>query len=179
LHNITTTFYDADGNQVDVKEFLTTLFGKLPNFFKSEEKLREIWASPNTREKLLNELKTLGYGIGELKGLQQAIQADNSDVFDVLSFIAFDNKPVSRKLRIQNTQHYLNTIATNQQEFINFVLSQYQNNGFEELSLDNLPRLLEVKYNSISDANALLGGLDNVKNTFIELQRCLYEKQAS
>jgi type I site-specific restriction endonuclease len=179
VHTIKTTFYNADGNQVDVKEFLTTLFGKLPDFFRNEEQLREVWADPNTRDNLLNQLKNIGYGIQELKDLQHIVRAENSDIFDVLSFIAFDKQPISRIERIKNTYFYINKITKQQQEFISFVLTQYQNKGFEELSLNNLPQLLEVKYNTISDANIVLGSLDNIKHTFVELQHHLYNKKVS
>jgi type I restriction enzyme R subunit len=179
VHTIKTTFYNTDGKQVDIKEFLTTLFGKLPDFFRNEEQLREVWADPNTRDNLLNQLKNIGYGIQELKDLQHIVRAENSDIFDVLSFIAFDKQPISRIARIKNTYFYINKITKQQQEFISFVLTQYQNKGFEELSLNNLPQLLEVKYNTISDANIVLGSLDNIKHTFVELHHHLYNKKVS
>jgi type I restriction enzyme, R subunit len=37
------------------------MFGALPEMFKSEDELQEIWSRPDTRKKLLEELKGKGY----------------------------------------------------------------------------------------------------------------------
>ena len=57
--------------------------------FKNVDELRKIWSNPITRKALLDKLAEAGYGINELKSLQQLINAENSDIFDVLEYISF------------------------------------------------------------------------------------------
>ena len=61
--NNRTSFWDASGKPISAKEFIEKLFHNLPNFFKSEEELREIWSKPETRKQLLTNLKNSGYSV--------------------------------------------------------------------------------------------------------------------
>ena len=51
-HMISTSFWSADGKPISAEEFLQKLFGKLPEFFKSEDELRKIWSNPVTRRSI-------------------------------------------------------------------------------------------------------------------------------
>ena len=62
----------------------------------------------------------------------------------------------------------------NQKEFIDFVLSRYVEGGVEELDLDRLSSLIELKYSTIHDGLQVLGNVDEIKNTFIDFQKHLY-----
>jgi len=41
-----TSFWNADGTPISAEEFMVQLFGTLPDFFTSEQELRELWADP-------------------------------------------------------------------------------------------------------------------------------------
>ena len=43
------------------------LFGHLPDFFKNEQELRELWSRPDTRAKLLEGLAEKGFGKAQLE----------------------------------------------------------------------------------------------------------------
>ena len=104
-HMISTLFYDVDGNPISSAEFLESLFGELPNFFKDEDELREIWSNPATRKILLEELDDAGYSNEDLRNLQKLINAENSDLYDVLEYVAnSNNKPISRNERAQQVK---------------------------------------------------------------------------
>ena len=49
-HAITTTFIGPGGKPMTVQEFLNSLYGKLPDLFKSEAELKKIWSNPITRK---------------------------------------------------------------------------------------------------------------------------------
>jgi len=51
--NVETRYIDEHGKPVSATEFLQKLIGQLPELYQSEEQLRELWANPETREKLL------------------------------------------------------------------------------------------------------------------------------
>ncbi len=172
---IQTSFWSSDGKPISAEEFLQNLFGKLPDFFKDENELRKIWSNPITRKSLLDKLAEAGYGLNELKTLQQLISAENSDIFDVLEYISFAIKPVSREERVAKAQsNIFKSLDNNQKEFLEFVLSKYIETGIEELSQEKLPELLKIKYLAINDATELLGGVDKIRETFINFQKHLY-----
>lgn len=62
-----------------------------------------------------------------------------------------------------------------QKEFLEFVLSKYIESGVEELDQEKLPDLLTLKYQAIRDAEEILGGVENIRSTFIGFQKYLYE----
>ncbi len=177
-HMIATSFWSADGKPISAEEFLHNLFGSLPEFFKSEEELRLIWSNPITRKTLLKKLDEAGYGKSELKVLQQLINAEKSDLFDVLEYIFnSDNIPITREARVEAAQETIFALLNEKQrEFIQFVLSKYIETGVEELDQEKLPVLLTNKYQSFEDAGAILGDLSKVKDLFIEFQKHLYKQ---
>ncbi len=127
----------------------------------------------------MNTLKEAGYDIENLKKLQNLINAQNSDIFDVLEYInsSFKVKPISRKDRVEKTKNYIfQTLNEKQKKFLEFVLKNYIKDGFEELDQEKLPNLLEIQYHSLLDAKKELGNLENIKNIFIGFQKHLYNE---
>lgn len=62
-------------------------------------------------------------------------------------------------------------LDSNQKEFLEFVLSKYIERGVEELDQEKLPSLLELKYHAVSDAAERLGGVQKIRNLFIQFQK--------
>jgi len=176
-HMVATTFLSADGKPMSAEEFLKSLFGALPEFFKDENELRKIWSNPITRKAFLEKLFDAGYGKDELVTLQKLINAEKSDLFDVLEYISFAIKPITREERVAQAQTKIfERLDNKQKEFIEFVLSKYIESGVEELDQEKLPDLLTLKYQAIRDAEEILGGVDNIRTTFIGFQKYLYEE---
>lgn len=178
-HMTMTSFYHPDGTPMSAQQFMELLFGKLPEFFKDEEELRIIWSFPSTRAKLLEGLAEKGFGGDQLAEMQKVIDAEKSDLFDVLANIAYALAPLTReeraaKARAIITQHF----NTKQQTFLEFVLSHYVAVGVEELAQEKLSPLLKLKYhNSIPDAVADLGRPDEIGKVFAGFQKYLYQGQ--
>ena len=174
-HMMSTSYWGTNGRPISAEEFIRTLFGTLPSFFKSEEDLRTIWSNPMTRRTLLQKLSEAGYGLEELTILQQLIDAEKSDLFDVLDYISFSIKPITREDRVLNAASTIfNGLDSRQKEFLEFVLSKYIETGVSELDQHKLPSLLELKYHSIADAVDYLGSVERIKNTFVSFQKHLY-----
>lgn len=176
-HMISTSFWSADGKPISPEEFLNNLFGELPNFFKSEEELRRIWSNPMTRKTLLEKLADAGFGKDELAALQKLIDAEKSDLFDVLEYVLnSDIKPMTREARASAAQPSIVALLNHQQkEFIDFVLSKYIESGVEELKQEKLPMLLNNKYHSLEDAKEVLGEVKNISSLFMDFQKHLYQ----
>ncbi len=174
---ISTSFWSADGKPISAEEFLNNLFGELPNFFKSEAELRKLWSNPITRRTLLEKLEEAGFGLEELNTLRKLIDAEKSDLFDVLEYVFnSDIKPITRKERVAVAEATIFTLLNEKQkEFIEFVLSKYIETGVGELDQSKLPILLTTKYQSLSDAQKVLGEVSSISSLFIEFQKYLYK----
>lgn len=174
-HMVSTSFWSADGKPISAEEFIQSIYGQLPEFFKSEEELRRIWSVPTTRKAFLDKLADNGYGVDELTSLQKLVNAEKSDLFDVLSYVSFEITPLERLERANASKStaFLG-LDTNQKEFLEFVLSKYVENGYEELDEEKLPVLLNLKYQAIADAVSILGGVDRIRDTFLGFQKVLY-----
>ena len=173
-HMVSTSFWNPDGTPISAEEFLKNLFGELPTFFKDEEELIEIWSRPDTRKKLLDELKEKGFAKEQLEEFQRVLHAENSDLFDVLAYVAFHSTIIERTTRAERAKIYLHNYDAKQQEFLNFVLKQYINSGIYELDEEKLSPLLLLKYNAINDAKKALGDIATIRKTFIGFQGYLY-----
>ncbi len=176
-HMISTSFWGADGKPISVEEFMNKLYGALPSYFQTEEELRQIWSDPITRKALLDKLADAGYGQAEMAELQKLVDAEKSDLFDVLEYISFYVQPITREQRVsQASQKILEGLTLAQRSFIEFVLFKYITSGVEELDQSRLPNLIELKYHSISDATEVLGGVDEIRNLFFNFQKHLYKQ---
>jgi type I restriction enzyme R subunit len=160
-------------------QFLESLFGMLPEFFKDEGQLRELWSDPATRKALLAGLADKGFGREALAEMQKAIEAENSDLFDVLAYVAYTRPPITREERAVFAKAGINTSYRNNRQlaFLDFVLSHYVDQGVDELDLDKLSQLLRLKYHAVADATAELGTPEQIRNVFIVFQKYLYQDQ--
>jgi type I restriction enzyme R subunit len=175
-HMMATTFWHPDGTPMSAQQFMEMLFGKLPDFFHSEAELRKLWSAPDTRAKLLQGLAEKGFGHDQLAEMQKIIDAEKSDLFDVLAHVAYALPPVTRAVRADQARVYINSnFNAKQQTFLDFVLSHYVSVGVEELNQEKLKPLLLIKYhNSIQDAVADLGKPEEIGRVFAGFQKYLY-----
>ena len=174
------SFWHPDGTPMSAQQFLEMLFGKLPEFFKDEDELRALWSDPDTRARLLEGLAEKGFGREQMAEMQKIIDAENSDLFDVLAHVAYALPPLTREERATRAKLAMGTrFSTKQRVFLGFVLSQYVKVGVEELDRGKLSPLLKLKYhNAISDAWADLGRPEEVGYIFAGFQKYLYQPGA-
>ena len=180
-HMVCTTFWHPDGTPMSAQQFMEMLFGKLPEFFKDEAELRALWSAPETRKKLLQGLAEKGFGGEQLAEMQKIIEAEKSDLFDVLAHVAYALPPVTRAERAASAKVIISThFNSKQRVFLDFVLSHYVRVGVEELDQDKLTPLLRLRYhNSIADALADLGRAEEIGWVFADFQKYLYQQQAA
>jgi type I restriction enzyme R subunit len=173
---IATSFWSSDGKPISAEEFLNNLFGALPNLFKNEEELRTLWSNPMTRKVLLEKLEDAGFPKSDLLIVQQLVNMEKSDLFDVLEYVFNGNyNSLTREQRVAASQATIFAILNDKQkEFIEFVLSKYVETGVEELDQEKLPILLTNKYQSLEDAKEMLGNAGEISKLFIEFQKYLY-----
>ncbi|MDN3509582.1 MAG: DEAD/DEAH box helicase family protein [Candidatus Neptunochlamydia sp.] len=176
---VSTTYYHPDGKPMASQEFIQCLFKKLPTFFTSEEALEKIWSNIETRKNLLDTLEKEGFGKEQLLEISHIIDADKSDLFDVLRYIAYATPVLTRKERAAQAKKIIpNYFDPQEQVFLNFALDEYVKIGIEQLDKDNLFPLIRLKYHSIEDASShLRKHPDQLKNAFHQFQQYLYQSQ--
>ncbi|MFH1865754.1 MAG: type I restriction-modification enzyme R subunit C-terminal domain-containing protein, partial [Candidatus Eisenbacteria bacterium] len=176
-HMMATSYWSPDGKPMSASQFVERLFGELPELFKDEDELRKIWSRPDTRRKLLDGLVERGYGEAQLDELSRMIDAEKSDLYDVLAYIAFARPTITREERVSTHKRQIfEDYGDKQREFLDFVLEQYVKQGVGELDQEKLPHLLELKYHAVADAVAVLGNVTNVREMFVGFQEHLYAR---
>ena len=177
-HMTATTFWGPDGKPMSAAQFVERLFGELPALFTNEEELRGLWSQPDTRKRLLEALGEKGFGDPQLTEIKRMIDAEKSDLYDVLAYIAFALAPITRAERVntRKVRIFSQYDDARLQTFLDFVLSEYVNEGVGELDDSKLPHLLSIKYRAVNDAARELGGIARIRETFIGFQKHLYER---
>ena len=175
-HISSAMYWSPEGKPITAREFVERMFDDLPQFFDNEDKLREIWSDPTTREKLLNDLSEAGYDAERLDSMKDLIEAKDSDVYDILAYVAYAAETRTRKERVKSAQPAISAAySEKQREFIGFILDKYVEDGVQELAASKMPSLINLKYHTINDAVRVLGPPAAIGETFIGFQKHLYE----
>ena len=179
-HMMVTSFWHPDGTPMSSQQFMEMLFGRLPDFFKNEDELRALWSAPDTRVKLLQGLAEKGFGAQQMEEMQRIINAENSDLFDVLAHVAYAMPTLTRAERAAHAKTAINgNFGEKQKSFLDFVLAHYVAEGVYELDQEKLAPLLRLKYHdSIADAVNDLGKPEFIGSLFTGFQKYLYQKVA-
>lgn len=174
-----TSYWHPDGTPLSAVEFIELLLGELPEFFKDEAELRAIWSVPDTRAKLLAGLAEKGFGHEQMAEMRRIIDAEKSDLFDVLAYVAYAIPTLTREERATTAKVEISAhFDTKQQAFLDFVLAHYVSEGVQELDQEKLKPLLQLKYNSMIDAIADLGQPEEIGTVFAGFQQYLYQGAA-
>ena len=144
-----TSFWHPDGTPMSAQQFMEQLFG----------------------------LAEKGFGKEQLLEMQKIIDAENSDLFDVLAHVAYALPPLSREQRAVRAKVEIHAhFNSKQQAFLDFVLAHYVQVGVEELDREKLTPLLRIKYHgAIADAVADLGRPEEIGRVFAGFQKYLYQ----
>lgn len=170
-----TTYWSPEGKPITAAEFLERLFGDLSGIVADEDQLRATWSDPDNREHFLDQLSDRGYDADRLNDIRGLVDAQDSDLFDVLSYILFTNQPKTRHERADHVRAGdLAVVDENMREFLLSILAAYEDRGESELATKKLGTFLTARYGSVSESKAKLGGLDAVRSAFRTMQASLY-----
>ena len=176
---ISTEFLGENGKPMSVQDYLQQFYNDLPEFFQDEEQLCALWSQPDTRQGLLDGLQAKGYSVAQLKLLSRAINAEHSDLFDVLAHIRFALPLKTREQRVAERKALINKGYNYQQlAFIDFILGHYIDQGVGELSTLKLKTFIDLKYQGIRDMPSELGNVAGVRKLFMDVQQKLYQSRA-
>lgn len=171
----TTTYWGPDGKPISAAEFLERLFGDLSGIVTDEDQLRTVWSDPDTRERFVGQLIDRGYDQDRLNDIRKLVDARDSDLFDVLSYVLFTNPPKTRIERADSVRSGGMTEAKHETKALLLaILAAYEERGESKLATKKLGTFLTARYGSVSEGKAKLGGLDAIKAAFRAMQTTLY-----
>ncbi len=150
------------------KEQITTMFPSMNEF-------RSKWNDLQERQHILDELENNGISIDQLMEITKQQEADP---FDLLCFVAFDLKPLTRKQRAdllkKNKPDFFAHYSEKAKVVLELILAKYVDYGLNQIN----PSIISVEPiaqqgNSIEIVNEF-GGIDEFKKAIEELQTLLY-----
>ena len=107
---------------------------------------------------MLDRLAEEGVSLESLITIQKVISSEETDIFDVLEYFAYNKNPLPKSKRAELVrQNLYNKLTDKQQEFIEFLLDSYLEKGHEALTSQNMSQLLKIKYNSLQDGLLQIG----------------------
>lgn len=172
---VSTSFWSADGKPISAEKSLANLYGTLPEFFKNEAELRSLWSNPVAPQSPAGKAGRCRLWANGASHLAGSGSSREQRLVRRIGIHLLRNK--ANLARIPRSFRPLASLAPlnkRQQEFLDFVLSKYIESGVDELDDEKLPNLLELKYQSISDATEVLGEVKGIRATFVEFQKHLY-----
>ena len=178
LHTEWNEKIEFDNRLMTVDEFIQELFGRMPRLFAGQDDLRKRWSNPKSRSELLDMLGNEGFSPEMLQMVSKLLQMEKADLLDVLEYIAYNTPAVERAERAQRVRdNWLKTLPQRQQEFFDFILQYYTDNGYTELGDDRLNHFVNIKYNnSPQDAMHQLGVTPKeLRSIYLTMQVNLYD----
>ena len=176
-HMMATTFWSPDGTPMSAAAVpRSAVRRRCPSSSRTRTSCARSGAAPTRARRCWPAWPRRASAASQLAEMQQMIDAEKSDLFDVLAYIAFaagaDHPRGARPDAASRRSS--SPYDDKQQAFLDFVLSQYVSEGVDELDEAKLPELLHLKYRTISDAMTQLGGPAQIRAAFIGFQQHLY-----
>jgi len=175
--DIETRYLDpSTWKHLNSSDFIKKIIWDLPNFYKDENQLRKIWSNPETRWKLLNSLSNVWLDTEQIKDLKKMFNAENSDIFDILSHVSFDSLMKIRKERSQFWEIIISKYESlKAKDFLKFLLDIYVRDWILSFKEDWLSTKIAL-YNKWQPREIAeeFWGIKELKVAYYELQRGLY-----
>lgn len=168
------SIYDTDGKLLKqesiedyTKESIIGTYQTLDNFIQT-------WNEEQKKEVIRNMLKEKGIDLELIKKDQNMTDVDD---FDFICHIAFDQKPLTRRERVNNVKKrgLFGKYGEAAKEVINALLDKYAELGIYDIeSTEILKQNPFTKYGKPARIAALFGGNENYRQAIRELEKEIY-----
>lgn len=173
-------YLDADGRLItdsfrvllkdDIKKSLLKQFGSLTEFLRR-------WSAADRKQAVLDELADLGI---PLEVLQQAVKnGDELDAFDLVTHVAFDQKPLTRRERANKVKKrdVFAKYGDQARMVLEALLEKFADHGISDLED---PKVLELPpFDQIGTKTqirrSIFGGVEQYAQAVHELEQALYD----
>ena len=139
-HMMATSYWSPDGKPISANQIdREAVWRAAAASSRTRMNCGDSGASPDTRKALAASLAEKGFGGEQLAEISRMINAEKSDLFDVLAYIAFALAPITRSERVETRRgDIFSRYDPKLQAFLDFVLAQYVKQGVEELDQEKL-----------------------------------------
>ena len=173
---VITKYLDAHGKLVidDLRDYsrqkLNQEFGSLKDFLRR-------WSETERKEKLLAELEKQGIPLNFLKEIVP--NGNELDIFDLITHIAFDQKPLTRSERVKQVrkQDYFSQYNDQARAVLDALLDKYALQGIR--SIENPTILGKPPFDKIADKRQIrhniFGSPEQFSHALTELENALYQ----
>lgn len=150
------------------KEHITTMFSSVSDFHHK-------WNDLQARKHIMEELENNGISIEQLMDITKQKEVDP---FDLLCFVAFDLKPLTRKQRVdllkKNKADFFSHYTDKAKDILNMISEKYIDFGLNQIRPDIISaEPIRQSGNEIVIVNEF-GGMDKYKQAIEQLQTLLY-----
>lgn len=177
--NIETTYVGMDGIPLKTEDYLELLIGVLGRLYNDEDGLRSIWSNPSNRKEMLHKLREMHIDEEQLDDLKLIFEAEDSDIYDILTHISFNLEIKTRSERVihvENSKFVEKFHNEKAKEFIEFILNRYEKDGVKELDEDKLGKLVDLSgLGSVREVADNFGGITQMRDEYFELQKEIYK----
>ncbi len=173
-------YLDADGKLIteefrvhlkdEIRKTLQAQFGTLTEFLRH-------WSESDRKHAIIQELKEQGVPISVLR--EAVPNGDGFDVFDLISHIAFDQKPLTRKERANNVKkrNYFGKYGDQARAVLEALLEKYADHGIVDIED---PKVLELPpFDTMGSKTqirrGIFGSTDKFAKAITELEQALYD----
>lgn len=177
-----TQYLDASGKLItedyrvnlkdEIKKTLQAQFGSLDEFLRR-------WGEAERKQAVIEELEDQGI---PLELLAQAVpNSGEFDVFDLVVHIAFDQKPLTRRERVNNVKrrNVFAKYSGQARAVLETLLEKYADHGISDIEA---PKVLELppldQYGTKTQIRrGIFGGVEQYSQAITELEEALYEEK--
>ena len=103
-HMIATSFGVRMVGQYQYRSLWIICLALCRNSLRARRSFARYGQTPVTRKAFLEKIAAIGYGKDELEMLQKMIDAEQSDLFDVLNYVSFLSPTISRVARVEQAK---------------------------------------------------------------------------
>jgi type I restriction enzyme R subunit len=150
------------------KEQIATLFPTSEDFISS-------WCNLPDRQRIIDRLEESGVSIEHLLELTKL---NDADPFDMLCYLAFDIKPLTRKQRAEqlkkNKPDFFINYSAKAQTILNMILEKYIDYGLNQIKPDIIYVVPISERGNPMEIVSEFGGIEGFKKAVEELQILLY-----
>lgn len=169
------SIYDTDGKLLKQESIEDYTKESIIGTYQTLENFIQTWNGEQKKEVIRNMLKEKGIDLELIKNDQNMTDVDD---FDFICYIAFNQKPLTRRERAENVKKrdIFGKYGEAAREVINALLDKYAELGIYDIeSTEILKQNPFTKYGKPSRIAALFGGNDKYRAAIRELENELYK----
>lgn len=170
--------YDADGKLLRQENIIDYTKSNILGQYASLESFIRRWTAEEKKSAIQSMLSERGIDLDALKAEQGMEDVDD---FDFICFVAYNQKPLTRKERANNVKKrdFFSKYSGAAREILEALLEKYMNEGIYEIEKTEVLKLDPfMKYGKPSKIVSLFGGKDGYLQAIKELEEELYSDEA-